>query len=69
GFYNLVRMDKAYGEMSHWAEYDWVLVNDGQADTLQKINAILTSERLRRLRQLWIHDFVQNLSDHPSIHE
>ena len=55
------RMAKASDEMSHYSEYDWVLVNDDFKETLNKIKAILLSERLRRSRQEGIGDFVKAL--------
>ncbi len=57
------RMLKAYDEMSHWAEYDWVLINQDREISLQKIRTILDSERLRRSRQGWIGNFVQTLNE------
>ena len=35
-------------EMTHWAEYDYVIINDNLEQTLQKLIAILTAERLKR---------------------
>ena len=55
------RMSQAHDEMSHWAEYDYVLVNDNLDETVRGIQAILTAERLRRNRQLNLHDFIFNL--------
>lgn len=55
------RMDKALEEMSHWAEYDYILVNDNFEDTLAKLIKIIEVERLQRYRQLWIQDFVKQM--------
>jgi guanylate kinase len=56
------RMAKANDEMSHWAEYDYVVVNrDIDASVLQ-VRAILAAERLRRHRQLGLSDYVKALS-------
>jgi guanylate kinase len=56
------RMQKSLSEVSHWAEYDYVLVNrDAEACEAQLI-AILTAERLRRDRQPWLNDFVRDLN-------
>ena len=57
------RMAKAQDEMSHWAEYDYVLINDNLQETVHNIQSILTAERLRRSRQLNLHDFIANLKD------
>ena len=55
------RMSKASNEMSHYSEYDWVIVNDDRDQSLENLMAILRSERLRRHRQQGLGDFVQNL--------
>lgn len=59
------RMHEAMSEMSHWAEYDYVVINDDFASTVQKISIILQGERLKRHRQTWISDFVSTLSPDP----
>lgn len=55
------RMAKAAEEISHWAEYDYVIVNDDLQETLQKIRAILSAERQKRDRQTGLFEFVQSL--------
>ena len=55
------RMDKAALEISHWTEYDYVLVNDSLDATLEKIIAIVDIEREKRLRQNWLPSFVDGL--------
>ena len=45
------RMAKSRDEISHWAEYDYVLVNDDLDATFDRLKTILTAERLRRDRQ------------------
>jgi guanylate kinase len=55
------RMAKAADEMSHWAEYDYVIVNEGLERSLAQIKSILTAERLKRHRQLGLSDFVKSL--------
>ncbi len=57
------RMRKSRSEISHWAEYDYVLVNDDIDRAEAKLQAILTAERLRRDRQPWLTDFVRGLVD------
>ncbi len=58
------RMAKAADEMSHWAEYDYIVVNHEVAESLALVQAILTAERLKRERQIGLHDFVERLR-HP----
>jgi guanylate kinase len=55
------RMSRAADEISHWAEYDYVLVNDDPGQCLHEIRSILTSERLRRERQRGLAGFVRDL--------
>ncbi len=55
------RMERASDEMSHWAEYDYVVVNRNLRDSVEKVRAILESERLHRRRQEGLADFVRQL--------
>ncbi|MFN3526192.1 MAG: guanylate kinase [Paracoccus sp. (in: a-proteobacteria)] len=55
------RMLKSRSEISHWAEYDYVLVNDNLDETEAHLRAILTAERLRRDRQAGLGAFVKRL--------
>ncbi len=55
------RMSKASAEMSHWAEYDYIIVNDVLETSIAKVEAILAAERLRRERQVGLPDFVHEL--------
>jgi guanylate kinase len=55
------RMSKAADEMSHWAEYDYVLVNRDIATSLNNLKSILTAERLKRERQVGMDAFVDGL--------
>lgn len=55
------RMSKASDEMSHWAEYDYVIVNHDVDASVAKVHAILTAERLRRRRQTGLAEFVKGL--------
>jgi guanylate kinase len=55
------RMAKAAGEMSHWPEYDYVVVNRDKADAFAEVRAILAAERVRRERQIGLSDFVRSL--------
>ena len=56
------RMAEANHEISHWPEYDYVIVNDDVEHSHRMVMAILTSERLRRHRQLGLTDFVRDLT-------
>jgi guanylate kinase len=55
------RMAKANNEISHWAEYDYVVINDDLESSLQKIRTILDAERMKRGRQTGIPAFVGQL--------
>ena len=55
------RMAKAASEVSHYAEYDYVIINHDLAQSIAKVRAILTAERLRRDRRTGLIDFVRNL--------
>src|SRR5579863_4945436 len=57
------RMAKAAGEMSHWPEYDYVIVNSDKARAFAEIRAILAAERLKRERQIGLSDFVRGLQE------
>lgn len=55
------RMAKANAEMSHWAEYDYVVVNDDVEKAYEEIVTILKAERMKRARQTSLHGFVAGL--------
>ena len=55
------RMAKASQEISHWAEYDYIVVNDDVARSVAQVRAILHAERLRRERQIGLTEFVKRL--------
>jgi guanylate kinase len=57
------RMAKAADEMSHWAEYDYTIINRDIATSLVQLKAILTAERLKRERQVGLSDFVKALRE------
>ncbi|MGB0497009.1 MAG: guanylate kinase, partial [Rubricella sp.] len=56
------RMAESRSEISHWAEYDYVLVNDDIDRCEQDLYAIIRAERLRRARQPGLSPFVQGLN-------
>jgi guanylate kinase len=55
------RMAKAVGELSHWAEYDYVIVNRDLDRAFAEVQAILAAERVRRERQTGLSTFVRGL--------
>ena len=55
------RMAKAADEMSHWAEYDYVIVNEDVEASVAQVQAILLAERLKRERQVGLRDMVETL--------
>ena len=55
------RMARAASEISHWPEYDYVLVNRDTADCLTEVKAIVAAERLKRGRQVGMVPFVRDL--------
>jgi guanylate kinase len=55
------RMAKAADEMSHWAEYDYVVINRQIGQAFAEVQAILAAERLKRERQTGLSDFVRRL--------
>ena len=57
------RMARANNEISHWAEYDYVVINDDLDSTLGKIQTILDAERMKRGRQTGIAEFARKLMD------
>ena len=56
------RMAKSRDEISHWAEYDYVLVNEDLDDCEAQLRAIVTAERLRKDRQPGLMDRVRKLN-------
>jgi len=55
------RMARARDEISHWAEYDYVLINDDLAECYSRIGTIVAAERRRRDRQKWLKPHVDAL--------
>ncbi len=56
------RMAKSRDEISHWAEYDYVLVNDDLDRTFEDLLTVLKAERMRRDRQPHLAEFVRGLN-------
>jgi guanylate kinase len=57
------RMARASDEMSHWPEYDYVVVNDDLDQCVSEVAAILRAERSRRTRQIGLADFANKVRD------
>ena len=57
------RMAKAMDEISHYPEYDYIIVNTVLEDSVANLLAILTSERLKRKRQLGLTEFIKQLRE------
>lgn len=55
------RMAQAAAEISHWAEYDYVIVNADLAESIAGLRAILAAERLKRERLAGLTQFVRDL--------
>jgi guanylate kinase len=56
------RMAKANDEISHWAEYDYIIINDDASRAQAQLESILAAERLRRTRQVGVPAFVGTLT-------
>ena len=56
-------MAKAADEMSHWSEYDYVIVNRDIEKSVAGVRAILSAERLRRSRRVGLAEFVKGLRE------
>ncbi|MBV7255803.1 guanylate kinase [Pacificimonas sp. WHA3] len=60
------RMDRAEAEISHWAEYDYVFINDHLSSCFADVRKVVDGERLRRTRRgASLTDFVRNMSRSP----
>ncbi|MCM8558471.1 guanylate kinase [Sphingomicrobium sediminis] len=60
------RMRRASGEIVHWNEYDYVLVNDDVNECLAKVHAIIAAERLRKHRRPYVADLARKLVERPN---
>jgi len=57
------RMAKAPDEMSHWAEYDYIILNNDIEESVAAVQSILAAERLKRERQVGLTEFVKALRE------
>ena len=56
------RMAKSENEISHWPEYDYVIVNEDVEIAMNELRTIVDAERMRRRRQPWLSGFVKSLT-------
>ena len=54
-------MKKSWDEISHWGSYDYVLVNEDLDVTFERLKTIITAERMRRVQQPRLQEFVRGL--------
>ena len=57
------RMRKSISEIMHWKEYDYVIVNSNFEQTLHEVKSIITSEKLRRVRNSQLEEFIGTLTN------
>ena len=57
-----LRMSKAKSEISHWIEYDYIVINDDIDKSSKEVITILNAERKKRIRQKFIFDFIAKLT-------
>ncbi|MEE9301130.1 MAG: guanylate kinase [Alphaproteobacteria bacterium] len=57
----VARMSRAADEMSHWSEYDYIVINDDLEESVRRVCAVLAAERLRRYRQIGLNDFIKRM--------
>lgn len=60
------RMKKSGDEMSHWKEYDYIVVNENIGIAFESVKSILNAERLKRQRQIGLPAFVGDLQQQLS---
>ena len=56
------RMSEATAEITHWAEYDYVIINEDLNLSVKTVLGILHSERMKRIRQIGLGEFVRSIS-------
>ena len=56
------RMSKAKSEISHWIEYDYIIINHDISKSADEVKTILFAERKKRIRQKFIFDFIDKLT-------
>ena len=56
------RMSEATAEITHWAEYDYVIINDDLNLSVKTVLGILHSERMKRIRHIGLGEFFRSIS-------
>jgi len=56
-------MSKASDEMSHYIEYDYIIVNHDVEVSVESVRAVLEAERMKRERVVGLHEFVEYMRD------
>ena len=62
------RMNLIVEKIKHWNEFDYVIVNQNLEDTIRKVRRIISCERMKRVRQVGLQDFVDNLIKEADTH-
>ena len=57
------RMDGASAEITHWAEYDYVIINEDLNKSVNAVLGVLKAERMKRIRQVGLAEFVRSITD------
>ena len=60
------RMDGASAEITHWAEYDYVIINEDLNKSVNAVLGVLKAERMKRIRQVGLAEFVRSITDDTS---
>ena len=55
-------MSKAKSEISHWIEYDYVIINKDIKKSAEEVLTFLNAERKKRVRQKFIFEFIEKLA-------
>ncbi len=56
------RMDGASSEITHWAEYDYVIINKNLEESVNAVLGILKAERIKRIRQIGLGEFIRSIN-------
>ena len=57
------RMNEASSEITHWAEYDYLIINDNLDQSVSDVLSILKAERMKRIRQIGLAEFTRSIID------
>jgi len=57
------RMNEASSEITHWAEYDYVIINEDLNNSVSSVLDILRAERMKRIRQIGLAEFTRSVID------